>query len=178
MTWLRAIFLSAESLSFGSSGFLGPFDPVASDPVPVTAVTEPSQIPDVSPPPPATLMTIDQGEFEPTDVNQDGVTTARDALMVINYVARAQNSAAAAEQVLGDAVGNIDVNKNGTVEPSDALMVINQLARQSAFPGQGEGESRGRVVPDWIPAVDSVFGSGSFDFDDEDEFLDALRRLY
>ncbi len=70
--------------------------------------------------------------LEATDVNDDGLTTALDALTVINHL----NSGAEGKLSL-DAVSTgakldfTDVNNDGTVSPLDALLVINQLNQLS-----------------------------------------------
>ena len=63
------------------------------------------------------------------DVNQNGEVTSLDALLVINYLARAE---------LSDGTGSpnvtyrYDVNDSGTVTALDALQVINAMARSMA----------------------------------------------
>ncbi|QEF98652.1 Hemolysin, chromosomal [Stieleria maiorica] len=168
LTWLRAIIIPAEAVSFSAmnSPILVPFAPVRDTPVSLLAVTEPSQIASVvattSNPPPV----VTQSSFAATDVNQDGILSARDALVVINHVARSQNSSASGEQTLSEADRAKDVNGNGAIEPSDALMVINAIARQTSSGPEAESDR----ASDWIPAVDSVFGQD----DDDDRFLDDL----
>ncbi|WP_182870102.1 dockerin type I domain-containing protein [Rhodopirellula sp. JC639] len=167
LTWLRAIIIPPDAVSFSAmnSPILVPFAPVRDTPAPLLAVTEPSQIPSVvattSNPPP---VVTPQG-FAATDVNQDGILSARDALVVINHVARSQNSSASGEQTLSEGDRAKDVNGNGAIEPSDALMVINAIARQSSSVAEGERP----LASDWIPAVDSVFGQG-----DDERFLEDL----
>lgn len=166
LTWLRGILIPLDSVSFlRGGGFLTPFVPVAPNPVVGQQVTEPSQIPWTV----ATLTTLTTGlsEYDPTDVTRDGQVSARDALAVINHLARMQGSASG-EQVLSEADRSKDVNGNGTVEPLDALLIINRLARMAVTSSSGEGESP--MAESWIPAVDSVFD----DTDDEDRFLDDL----
>ncbi|WP_186775339.1 Calx-beta domain-containing protein [Rubripirellula tenax] len=68
--------------------------------------------------------------IEPTDTNADGETTARDALLVINELART-STRGEAESLAGDRpISFPDVNGDQRVSARDALMVINQLARQ------------------------------------------------
>ncbi|QDV45012.1 Hemolysin, plasmid [Stieleria neptunia] len=168
LTWLRGVIIPQGSVNFSdpNNPFLLPFVPVRTNPAPLLLVTEPSQIPSLvattnmtqPPPQPQT--------FAAADVNQDGVASARDALIIINHIARTQNSTASGEQVLSEADRSKDVNGNGVIEPSDALMVINQIAKSDYSSGEGEAGA----ASDWIPAVDSVFA----DADDEERFLDDL----
>ncbi len=63
------------------------------------------------------------------DVNNDGVESALDALMIINQIGRAES------EVLGQRVNRLapyyDVNGDGSSTTGDALQVINQLSRNS-----------------------------------------------
>ncbi|MCA9136717.1 MAG: hypothetical protein KDB00_08160 [Planctomycetales bacterium] len=181
LTWLRAILIPLEPFAFdGSDGFLTPFEPVAPNPVAAGSVTEPSQIPSSAPvtttSSPTTsgitvlhpVVNVQMPKFAPTDVNQDGQVTARDALVVINHVARMQGNSSA-EQTLRPEDMAKDVNGNGTIEPLDALLIINQIARDSAGSNsEGEGDVQ------WIPAVDSVFNGLANDDDDDEQFLNDL----
>lgn len=86
-----------------------------------------------------------QNLIAPSDVNNDGMTSARDALLVINEVARG----AFRDQVTGllihptelDAWPGLyyDQNADNRSTALDALRVINDLARQES-PSGGEGE--------------------------------------
>ena len=86
-----------------------------------------------------------QNLIAPSDVNNDGMTSARDALLVINEVARG----AFKDQATGllihptelDAWPGLYYDQNGDNRATaiDALRVINELARQES-PGGGEGE--------------------------------------
>ena len=84
LTWLRAILIPLDALSFiVPDPLLDPFD--ATDPISAAldSVTEPSQVAFVAP-----LNAVTQPSPEPTDVNRDGVVSPRDALVVMNHVAR------------------------------------------------------------------------------------------
>lgn len=169
ITWLQAILIPLAPIEFdGTDEFLPPFEPVLPLPIALDAVTEPSQVPLVIPPP---VVTMTRPSFDPADVNLDGVVSARDALVIINHIARTQAGNASGEGVLSEQDALKDVNGNGTIEPRDALMVINQIARSAAALGEGEGLAD---AAGWGPAVDSVLG-GLADSDDEEErFLDDL----
>ncbi|WP_161604708.1 FG-GAP-like repeat-containing protein [Roseiconus nitratireducens] len=60
------------------------------------------------------------------DTNDDGVVSTRDALVVINAIARSDGSLADFPQ--GDSTRN-DVNGDGTTTPRDALIILNHLAK-------------------------------------------------
>jgi len=81
-----------------------------------------------------------------TDVTDDGLTTALDALVIINRL-----NAGTAGKLSLDAVSNglrldlADVNNDGTLSPLDALLVINRLNQGASSPQSPE-------------AVDAVFG--------------------
>jgi len=85
-----------------------------------------------------------------TDVNQDGFTTALDALLVINHLARADG--AASIPVLPTDMGPnfYDVNGNLSITANDAIIVINELSRVSN--GSPSGEQVSALVD---PADDS-----------------------
>ncbi|PAY15697.1 hypothetical protein CKO51_30555 [Rhodopirellula sp. SM50] len=168
LTWLRGVILPPGSVNFAdpNNPFLLPFVPVRPNPVPLLAVTELSQIPSLVANTNNSQPKTRHQDFDSADVNQDGLVSARDALIIINHVARMQNSDASGEQLLSAADRSKDVNGNGAIEPSDALMVINELAKNSDTGGEGEASA----ASGWIPAVDSVFG----DTDDEERFLDDL----
>lgn len=72
----------------------------------------------------------------PEDVNEDGVVTAADALMIVNEITRDSPEFAEAEADLGLDSGvdrgrgrRTDVNNDGRRTSRDALMVINRLSR-------------------------------------------------
>ena len=166
LTWLRAIIIPVDAIVFNASDpFLAPFGPVLINPVMEIAVTERSQIPNVSALAPTP--TPRPQSFAVTDVNADGQTSPADALLVINHLSRAAALGEDVGRILSSADSRKDVNGNGQIEPRDALMVINELARQSA--SRSEGEDTG--ASQWIPAVDSVFSDGPLDLDDDEDGL-------
>ena len=67
------------------------------------------------------------------DVNGDGETTPRDALMVINFLGRMRGSGVDPEGAVTASAGgrSMDVNRDGRVTSRDALAVINELGRTS-----------------------------------------------
>ena len=80
--------------------------------------------------------------LQPTDTTADGVTTALDALRVVNAIN--QREAAGGEPLSGDVPSNafLDVNRDNSVTALDALIVINHLNRQDAsLMGNPAGES-------------------------------------
>lgn len=96
----------------------------------------------------------------PSDVNDDGLTTAMDALVIINRL----NSGTAGELSI-DAVASgqrldlADVNNDGFVSPLDALLVINQL-NQGAPPAieQAHDDPAIDLPLGATSATDEVFG--------------------
>lgn len=93
---------------------------------------------------------IFHNELMPEDVNEDGVVSAIDALVIINQVNQ-QDTVGDAEPANADqrqerGRGRMtDVNNDGRDTPLDALMVINRLNRRD-----GGGDNRGdeQVPPD------------------------------
>jgi peroxidase len=69
--------------------------------------------------------------FDAEDVNDDGLVSPMDALMVINAINQRSQR---------DDLNFIDVNNDGLLSPQDALFVINRLNR-------GEHESRRHAPP-------------------------------
>ena len=86
----------------------------------------------------------------PLDVNDNGVVTALDALLVINALnTRIQLSSTLPDPF--DPVQYLDVDPNGLVTPLDALLVINELNR----PRSGEGENAAPMTLDpWVDIID------------------------
>ncbi len=75
--------------------------------------------------------------IHPTDADNNGRTTALDALRIINSISHRQ---AIGESIASDVFA--DVNGDGRITALDALLVINQLARRSNHGGMiGESES-------------------------------------
>ncbi len=63
------------------------------------------------------------------DANQDGVVTARDALVIINDLSRNDSRILGPSETIGF---DVDVNNDGAVSGLDALLVINHLSREQA----------------------------------------------
>ncbi len=81
----------------------------------------------------------------PTDVNNSGKTTAFDALLIINEMARgsytdSENHFELVDPATVDPHPELyyDVNNDGRGSALDALIVINQLAREYNSHGEGE----------------------------------------
>ncbi len=98
--------------------------------------------------------------LSPSDVNDDGYTTAMDALVIINRL----NSGTAGELSLDDVASGqrldlADVNNDGFVSPLDALLVINQL-NQGAPPAiePSHDEAVIDLALGQTSATDEVFG--------------------
>jgi hypothetical protein len=81
------------------------------------------------------------------DVSSDGELTPRDALLVINQLARTDSRVESeiGGASLAEAPSRHDVNRDGNVSPLDALLVINQVARMSKFDNGAEAED---TLPD------------------------------
>ncbi|WP_372726233.1 matrixin family metalloprotease, partial [Novipirellula sp.] len=87
--------------------------------------------------------------YDPTDANDDGSTSALDALVIINQLSRTNDSV----------TGFSDVNGDGSVTALDALLVINSLGST-----QAAGTSELIVVAEQVDSLeDSV--------DNEDELV-------
>ena len=98
-------------------------------------------------------------ESLPLDVNGDGVVTALDALLIINYL----NAYGPGEVGHGDPSFGYDVNGDGMVTALDALLIINQLNQPATTgsTGTGEGEGAGRGEADRPDAEGSLHDKGS-----------------
>ncbi len=98
--------------------------------------------------------------FNESDVNDDGVVTAMDALMIINRL----NSGAAGQLSIdavstGERLDFADVNNDGQVSPLDALLVINRLnqgAVTTLEPPQEPAPTE--AISSTTTATDAVFG--------------------
>ena len=101
-------------------------------------------------------------EFEETDVNQDGLTTPLDALLITNALNTGApgfaNAAARAEGEL--TMEQMDVSGDGHLSPADLLIIVNRL-NQGRPGGEGEGS--------FHSAVDSVFASVPNELENESE---------
>ena len=115
-------------LRFSAHEDLGIFYVVARDGA--TSVTE-TEKPDPS------LESIAESEgFLLTDVNADGVTSAIDALTVINRVSSLN---AEGERIQGE-LGRYDVSGDGQITAFDALLIINSIAIEADSTTYGESE--------------------------------------
>ncbi len=77
----------------------------------------------------------------PADVNNDGLVTPTDALMIINEISRSRLSSGEAQAVTSAVRRYPDVSGDGKVTPQDALQVINAISRrgrQSVTGSSGE----------------------------------------
>ncbi|MDM4018092.1 dockerin type I domain-containing protein [Roseiconus lacunae] len=171
LTWLRAIFIDPDVISFDPlHPALTPFLPAFPNPVPLLAVTEPSKLP---------LGALASEDFPTTpedlsvamDVNRDGAISPLDALSVINTLAIMQAGEAEPVEYRSAA----DVNGNGIVEPRDALMLINYLAVAKS---QSEGSATASTNSDsdswaWLDSVDHIFGE-----DDDESWLNGDGVLF
>ena len=98
-------------------------------------------------------------ESEPTDVNNDGSTTALDALVVMNFLSTHGNEFL---QTLTLALQHyVDVNNDNSASALDALQIINAL--NSTLQNSNQ-----------TLAVDSVFGSGELEEDEVDDVASML----
>ena len=98
-----------------------------------------------------------------SDVNRDGIVSARDALAIINFLDQFGSLSTIENEVQSLGL-DLDVGGDSIVSTIDALFVINELDRQRVpeigFEGEGE----------FIDSVDAAFSEiGSDIFNDEDE---------
>ena len=106
-----------------------------------------------------------------TDVNNDGVLSPLDALLVINelngrwIIGASGRLPDTRPKILGPLY--LDVNGDGLVSPLDALIVINELNKRLA--GEGESATVGNsafpvsIAAHELPAVDPRFGAAEQD---------------
>ncbi|MCC9603064.1 dockerin type I domain-containing protein [Stieleria sp. JC731] len=180
ITWLRAIFIDPNVISFSPlHPSLTPFAPAFPNPVAALAVTEPSKLP-LAPSPGSTSPPSEEDPVilaNSTDVNGDGTVSPTDALVVINLLSIGQSG----ESSLYETNPSADVNGNGTIEPRDALMVINYLSVAEALSsaeseGIGEGDTQSdSALSDagsWLDTVDTAFA------EDEEDWLDSEQGLF
>ncbi|WP_436716816.1 dockerin type I domain-containing protein [Roseiconus lacunae] len=88
----------------------------------------------------------------PGDTNGDGMVSVRDALVVINDIARLGNRTLGPDELSGF---DVDVNNDGVVSPIDALRVINLLSIARTEGEIAEGES--------VSSADSTMNSQAVD---------------
>ncbi len=96
-------------------------------------------------------------ESEPTDVNADGVTSAMDALLVVNFLnqeTRAARTLGAADGEAPSAAHALDVNDDGVVSPLDVLTIVNALNLQVSETPEGEPsvDSQPHMADSCVPA--------------------------
>ncbi|MEO1615854.1 MAG: tandem-95 repeat protein [Planctomycetota bacterium] len=105
------------------------------------------------------------------DVNDDGLVTPIDALLVINHLARSgEPSIPVTESDAGPPY--YDVTGDQSISPLDALNVITELGRIVSGEGEGLGDAGSLVDPLQLDFLDSI---ASADDDDEEEVrLQAL----
>ncbi len=65
----------------------------------------------------------------PLDANLDGFVTARDALVIVNYLAQQNNAEGELTEI--ETPSPLDVNRDGSITARDALAVINYLTIQT-----------------------------------------------
>jgi hypothetical protein len=94
--------------------------------------------------------------MDPLDTSGDGVVSAIDALLVINWLNGTRSDTVTMDQ--------LDTDGNGLISPLDALLVINRLNQASPPVGEGEHIEHSRS---WAHRVDWLFSS--YDDDDEDD---------
>lgn len=110
------------------------------------------------------------------DVNNDGVVSPIDALVLINNLTRGGT-----RQLIATPAGEgeasttskvyLDVNKDGFLSSIDVLQVINRLSRSG---GSGEGESSAITTPSSTSSSTAAEGEGSSTVSDFDLAIDVL----
>jgi hypothetical protein len=110
--------------------------------------------------------------LNPLDTNLDGEVTARDALAVINALARGDlNSSGSPLRVVAALGGyRLDASGDGRISALDALRVINGLAQQN-LASEAESLAAQQSQAMWAVSADSVFADLD---DDEDDLLQLL----
>jgi Bacterial Ig domain/Dockerin type I domain/Bacterial pre-peptidase C-terminal domain len=87
------------------------------------------------------------------DVNDDGVVSALDALLVISdLVTRGSRELPKNLGAIGNTRGFVDVSESDSVEPRDVLLIIDELNRTR--PGSAEGESNSVALSARMRAAD------------------------
>jgi large repetitive protein len=118
------------------------------------------------------IVTPEQGEGSPLDVNRDGYVSPWDALLVINHLNRYGVHGMGEGESRGYRSNyRLDVNRDLLISPLDALLVINWL--NNAFRG-GEGEAEGEPGG-WraVPSTDQPAAGWSSRSSEGDELLPA-----
>ncbi|TWU41340.1 Dockerin type I repeat protein [Novipirellula aureliae] len=101
------------------------------------------------------LAMIQQNQLNPLDVNDDGIVSALDALIGINYLNQPQASTGVQSVAAGESVTQRfhDVNGDGQITALDSLIVINHLGRTST----AEPEPNGAWMQVMILETDDPF---------------------
>jgi hypothetical protein len=104
---------------------------------------------------PAINLDNDEAPFrnpvQPTDVNNDGRTTPRDVLILINFLNTHGSTPLPSEHVVG---AYLDVDGDNAITPSDVLLIINFINSQPA--ANGEGEADGQEATDVASLTDAT----------------------
>lgn len=108
-------------------------------------------------------------ELNPLDTTVDGQVTARDALVVINALGKADfNQVASPLRVVASLGGyKLDASQDGAITALDALRVINGMAEIDV----ADAELVDRADATWAAATDSVIADLD---DDEDDLMELL----
>ncbi len=99
----------------------------------------------------ADLQPFHHNHFDAEDVNDDGIISPIDALMVVNSM----NQSTAV-----DTNGFVDVNNDGLRSPIDVLLVVNRINRGGERTPR-QAPSRGNPVPETPTEVRSIDGTGN-----------------
>jgi Dockerin type I domain len=114
--------------------------------------------------------------FKSVDVNNDGIVTPADALLVINLL---NDAAEGQNRKAGLAARFVDVNDDGKITPTDALLVINELNSSSSEETEdssliGGGEASSLASMQFFADLGDEEEDGGFER--EFDFLDDLAR--
>lgn len=112
-------------------------------------------------------LSVWQNQTRRNDVNNDGLITALDVLIVINEINR--NGARPLEGTMLVPPPYYDVDGNRNIEALDALIVINYINAINAIPENGEGEST--FAEDMVPTEYCLRFAGYFGNINRDFFL-------
>jgi hypothetical protein len=88
---------------------------------------------------------------KPLDVSNDGAVSAKDALLVINYLNTIGSGPV--DPTAPPNSGLLDTNQDNSVSPIDALLIINDINQQAAR-GEGEQSSETETVDEIVWAWD------------------------
>ena len=98
--------------------------------------------------------TVTLAQQDPLDVNNDGVVTPLDVLVVINHLNRSDRNVSGGEGESSD----LDVNGDGVVTPLDALSVINRLNLASSASAASSASTSGPAEGEWTADANLVTG--------------------